>query len=177
MTGKYVLLLRGINVNPTTRISMADLRDAVAGIGYENVTTLLQSGNVIVECSRKPDARALQDAIMERSGVSARVIALRASEFRKLADENPLLEVSEDLSKSVITFLDAPIVPGDIDRPAADDLAPEQLVITPTAIYQWCPLGILKSRLSPAWWRQFGTAATTRNVRTVNRILAALDTD
>jgi hypothetical protein len=75
----------------------------------------------------------------------------------------------------VITFLDGDIVPAKVDRPSDADLAPERLVIEARAIYQWCPLGILQSRLKPAWWKQFGPLATTRNVRTANRILAAAD--
>jgi uncharacterized protein (DUF1697 family) len=177
MTGKYVLLLRGINVNPTTRVAMTDLRDAVAGLGHEKVVTLLQSGNVILESVRRPNVPALEEAIDATSGVNARAIVLSAADFRRVAGANPLLDVSDDLSKMVVTFLNTPMDPSDIDRPDDAALDPERLVLTPHAIYQWCPLGILNSKLGPAWWRQFGTTATTRNVRTVNRILAALDAD
>ncbi len=83
-------------------------------------------------------------------------------------------DAGDDLSKLVITFLGDDIVPGEVDRPSDADLEPERLVVTPRAIYQWCPSGILQSRLKPSWWRQFGPVATTRNVRTVNRILAAV---
>ena len=43
------------------------------------------------------------------------------------------------------------------------------------AVYQWCPLGVSKSRVKPAFWRSLGPVATTRNQRTVDRILAELD--
>ena len=71
----------------------------------------------------------------------------------------------------VITFLDGDIKAAEVEHPSDDDLAPERLVISRRAIYQWCPDGILKSKLKPAFWRQFGPVATTRNVRTANRIL------
>jgi uncharacterized protein (DUF1697 family) len=160
-------------VNPSTRVGMAELRELVSDAGYSEVRTLLQSGNVILESGARPDAAALEAAIIARTGVKSRAVVLGLDEFRRIAEANPLLEVSDDLSKMVITFLDGDIVPADVERPSDADLAPERLVIKTRAIYQWCPNGILKSQLKPAWWRQFGPVATTRNVRTVNRILEA----
>ena len=154
---------------------MSELREIVAGLGHENVSTVLQSGNVILDSQRRPDVAELESAITARTGVRSRVVVLSLEEFRALAAANPLLDESDDLSKMVITFLDDDVVPDEIERPADTELAPERLVITPRAIYQWCPLGILQSRLKPAWWRQFGPVATTRNVRTVERILAVAD--
>lgn len=170
----YVILLRGINVNPSTRIAMAVLRELIAGLGHAKVTTLLQSGNVIVESDTTPDAAELAAAILERTGVTSPVIVLRATEFREIVDANPLRDAGDDPSKLVITFLDGAIEPASIARPTDAALAPERLVITPRAVYQWCPDGILQSGLKPAWWRQFAPIATARNVRTAERILEAL---
>ena len=170
-----MLLLRGINVNPTTRVAMADLRALLTDLGFERVTTILQSGNVIADSRTAPDVAAIESAIASGTGVKSRLVVLTLGELRTLATANPLLDVSDDLSKMVITFLDGDIVPSEIDRPTDAELAPERLVITKRAIYQWCPLGILQSQLKPSWWRQFGPVATTRNVRTVNRILDAAD--
>jgi uncharacterized protein (DUF1697 family) len=177
MTDKYVLLLRGINVNPTTRVAMSELRELVSDAGYSGVRTLLQSGNVILESAIVPDVHGLESAIASRTGVKSRVVVLSLADFRRIADANPLLGVSDDLSKLVITFLDGDVVPAEVERPSDSDLAPERLVIVGRAIYQWCPDGILKSRLKPVWWRQFGPVVTTRNVRTVNRILDAAASD
>jgi uncharacterized protein (DUF1697 family) len=175
MTGRYVLLLRGINVNPATRVAMADLRSLVGELGYAGVKTLLQSGNVILDSEEPPDAAALESAIVSKTGVKSRVVILKLDAFRALVDANPLLDVSDDLSKMVITFLDGDIAPAEVDRLSDEELAPERLVLTERAIYQWCPDGILQSKLKPAFWKQFGPVATTRNVRTANRILELAD--
>jgi uncharacterized protein (DUF1697 family) len=155
---------------------MADLREVLAEAGYPGARTLLQSGNVILESASPPKVDGIEEAIASRTGVKSRVVVLSRAEFGKIAAANPLLDVSDDLSKMVITFLDGDITPRDIERPTDDELSPERLVIAKRAIYQWCPDGILKSQLKPAWWRQFGPVATTRNVRTVNRILEAAAT-
>ena len=157
---------------------MADLRELLDEAGYPGARTLLQSGNVILSSSTIPDVAAIEKAIIARTGVKSRVVSLDVTEVAKIAAANPLLndaaiQQRDDLSKMVITFLDGDIVPAEIERPGDDELAPERLVIHKRAVYQWCPNGILKSQLKPSWWRQFGPVATTRNVRTVNRILTA----
>jgi uncharacterized protein (DUF1697 family) len=157
---------------------MSDLRALLIGLGYEDVRTLLQSGNVLLSSPKRPAVAPIESAIASETGVRSKVVVLSVDEFRAIAEANPLLDdpaIQErnDLSEMVITFLDGDIVPGEIERPSDADLAPERLVITPRALYQWCPDGILQSRLKPAWWRQFGPVTTTRNARTVTRILAA----
>ena len=168
---RWVVLLRGINVNPSTRIAMADLRDILIGLGYSNPKTLLQSGNVILDSDVPPDAAAIAAAIHSRTGMTSPVVALPIQEFRAIVEANPLKDAGDDPSRLVITFSAGPIDPGSIDRPTDDALAPERLVVTERAIYQWCPDGILQSKLKPAWWKQFASVVTARNVRTANRIL------
>jgi uncharacterized protein (DUF1697 family) len=175
MTGKWVVLLRGINVNPSTRIAMADLRALVEELGYSQVTTLLQSGNVILESDAVPDTKALSAAILAKTGVKSSVIALQLEDFRAIVDANPLVGAGDDDSKLVVTFIDGDIVPGEIEHLSDDELGDERLVLAPRAIYQWCPDGILKSKLGPKFWKQFAPTVTARNVRTVNRILALAD--
>ena len=52
---KYVLLLRGINVGGKNKVSMADLKDAIASLGYENVITYINSGNIIFDTTDNID--------------------------------------------------------------------------------------------------------------------------
>lgn len=167
---KYVALLRGINVGPTTKVAMADLRAAFAR--YDDVTTLLQSGNVVFSAtSFGPSALiALEDEIARSTGMQARIVVLAAADFLAISAANPLVGVADDDSKLVTTFLDKP--PRDVVVP--DGIEPEQVVVTDAAIYQWCPLGVSKSKLSPTWWRRLGPLATTRNQRTIDKIAALL---
>jgi uncharacterized protein (DUF1697 family) len=175
MTDRYVLLLRGINVNPSTRVAMSDLRELVSELGYSEVKTLLQSGNVILDSDSVPDVAALESAIITKTGVKSRVVILSVGALREIVEANPLLGVGDDLSKMVITFLSGDIRPSTVERPSDEELGEERLVLTKRAIYQWCPDGILKSHLKPAFWRQFGPTLTARNVRTANRILEAAE--
>jgi uncharacterized protein (DUF1697 family) len=183
MTGRadvWVVLLRGINVNPSTRVAMADLRALLSGLGFEDVRTVLQSGNVLLKSPKRPAVGPIEAAIVKETGVQSKVVVLSLADFRRIAAANPLLADSgdhprDDLSKMVITFLDGDIVPDEVERPSEAALAPESLVVTTRSLYQWFPDGILRSKLKPSWYRQFGPTLTARNARTVNRILAAAD--
>ena len=168
---RYVALLRGINVGTAKRLGMADLRAVFERLGFTNVRTLLQSGNVVFDSARAPVASAIETAIAS-TGVSARVLVLSASAFRTIVDANPLREVSVDHSKAVVTFVEA--MPASVDRPAAADLEPELLEIGKDALYQWLPDGTLATKIKPAFYKPLGLY-TARNLRTVDKLVAMLD--
>ncbi len=167
---KFVALLRGINVGSANQVAMRDLVRAFER--YTDVATHLRSGNVVFSApSFGPSALiVLEDDIATATGVQARVLVLDGPSFTAIAAANPLLEVATDPSRLVTTFLEAP-KPG-LDVPSA--LAPEQLVVTDSAIYQWCPDGISKSKVPPAFWRKVGPVATARNQRTVEKLVTML---
>jgi len=162
-----VALLRGINVGPSSRIAMADLRELFAAEGCTSVQTLLQSGNVIY--SGDANSEQLERAVLARFGYASRVLVLTAQEFREVAEANPL--TGDDPSKLVITFIEG--VPAGLTVPTVEP--PELFELTDRALYQWCPDGLLKSRVPPKFWRELGPRATSRNLRTVDRMLALLD--
>ena len=166
---KYVAMLRGINVSPTTRVAMPDLRAAFGK--YTDVETILQSGNVVFSAPAfGPSALvALEDDIANKTGFEARVIVLPADDFRAVVAANPL--TGDDPSRLVTTFLDGP-PPARLTLPG--DLGDEKIVVTDAAIYQWCPNGVSKSKLTPAWWKRLGPLATGRNQRTLEKIAALL---
>ena len=84
----HVALLRGINVGGRGRVAMADLRELVASLGYEDVATYVQSGNVVLT-GGSVDAAALEAAIEERLGVSSAVVVLSREELERVVADNP----------------------------------------------------------------------------------------
>ncbi|WP_348790157.1 DUF1697 domain-containing protein [Leifsonia sp. NPDC080035] len=168
-------LIRGINVGGSTRVAKADLAASFEQAGFRDVVTLLQSGNVVFAADVAPteaDAATVSAELRRRSGVDAGVVLLTGPEFRRIAAANPLS--GDDDARLVVTFLDHE-VPRGIDVPEPDGLAPEELRLGTRAVYQWCPLGVSKSRVPASFWRSLGPVATARNQRTVQRILAELD--
>jgi hypothetical protein len=92
----YVGLLRGINVGHAKRVAMADLRALVEKLGYGDVRTLLNSGNIVFTgpgASPEDAAARIEAALSSRLGVSARVTVLTAAQLAAAAAANPLLGI------------------------------------------------------------------------------------
>ena len=89
MANRHVALIRGINVGRAKRVAMADLRELLAELGYRDVQTLLNSGNVVFSGGREKPARMgkrIEAAMAERLGVSARVTVLIAAAFATVVE-------------------------------------------------------------------------------------------
>jgi len=173
----HVALLRGVNVGTAKRVPMADLRGAAVDLGHERPATVLNSGNLVFSAAGPlgaRDADALRAAVRERTGVDAELVVLAADAFRRIAAANPLRDGAHEPRTVSVAFAQAgrPVV---AEAPPASDLAPELMVVTGEAVYQWLPSGVLASRAPAAWWRSLGVPVTARNDATVRRIEALLE--
>jgi uncharacterized protein (DUF1697 family) len=91
----HIALLRGINVGGRNRVAMADLREVVLGLGYTDVATYIQSGNVVFtseEADTAMIAAALEGAIAEHLGVRPKVVVLTHAELARVVADNPFPE-------------------------------------------------------------------------------------
>jgi uncharacterized protein (DUF1697 family) len=86
----YVALLRGVNVGGVN-MKMADLAEVVRGLGYENVKTVLASGNVLFESQDAAAAvkDALETALRSAFGYEAWVHVLKVAQVQKIIDAFP----------------------------------------------------------------------------------------
>jgi uncharacterized protein (DUF1697 family) len=83
---RYVALLRGININPATRVAMADLRALLEGLGYAGVRTHLQSGNALFTADEEPPERiaaAIERRTADELGRAVAVVVRTAEERRR----------------------------------------------------------------------------------------------
>lgn len=167
---RVVGLLRGVNLGPSRRLRMADLRDAVESLGHTDVATYLQSGNVVFTPAAGAGTdlgAAITAALRARAGLEAGVLTRTGGEMATIVAANPYDR--EDPTKVVVTFLEAA---GDAAPGAALDLAsfaPEGLTVHGTEIYFDLPDGQARSPLLQALSKQkvFGKVSTSRNWRTV----------
>jgi uncharacterized protein (DUF1697 family) len=170
-----IALIRGINVGKTKRLSMSDLRDLFSNLGYTNVRTLLNSGNVVF-AAPKPStpklAVAIEKAIAAKFEFDVRVVVITAPALNKIIDENPLLDVAADFSRHFIAFGpdSAAWVPLRVLQ--QQSWAPDVLAMTSRAAYLWCEAGAIDSKLSLAFGRNAGGRITLRNWATVLKIQA-----
>jgi uncharacterized protein (DUF1697 family) len=175
MAGRHIALIRGINIGRAKRVAMADLRALVTDLGYCDVRTLLNSGNVVftIPGTARGDAGArIEQAMTKRLGVSARVIVLTDAELATAITGNPLREIADDPSRLLVTVLTNPTDRAKLKPLTRQDWAPEALAIGARVAYLWCPRGMLKSGVATAVGRVLGDAATTRNWATMTKLHA-----
>jgi uncharacterized protein (DUF1697 family) len=175
MEGKQVALIRGINVGRAKRVAMADLRALVEDLGYSEVRTLLNSGNVVFgapETDKLDSAARIEEALSTRLGVSARVIVLTAEELATVVTGNPLVGVADDPSRLLVAVLANQADRSRLEPLKEQDWTPEVLDIGARVAYLWCPDGVLASRLAKAVGQLLGDTLTTRNWATIIKLHA-----
>lgn len=178
VTNRVVALLRGVNVGTAKRIAMADLRALVEGLGFGDVRTLLNSGNVVFTLPGRTSGDAaprIEQAIATQLGVTTRVMLLSGKELSEAVHGNPLRETADDPSRLLfVVFRDtkamAPL------RPMLEERwAPESLALGRRVAYLWCANGLLESRLWKQVDRAARDAATARNMTTMTKLLALVE--
>jgi uncharacterized protein (DUF1697 family) len=171
----YIALLRGINVGTAKRVAMADLRALVEKLGYSDVRTLLNSGNMIFTgpvAAAEDAAARIEAALARRLGVSTRVTVLTAGELAAAAGANPLGDAATNPSRLLVAVLSSHADRSLLKPLLKQEWAPEALAVGARVAYLWCPDGIIESRVAKAVGRALGEAVTMRNWATVTRLLA-----
>ena len=177
MAGRYVALIRGINVGRAKRVAMADLRTLLSRLGYSDIRTILNSGNVVFSAPRQPTSRIgkrVEEAMSEQLGVSGRVTVLTAAEFSRVVEENALGERANDPSRLLVAFCSDASRLKQLEAVKRQKWAPEAMAAGSLAAYLWCSEGILESPLLQVVGRALGESTTTRNWATVGKVQAAL---
>jgi uncharacterized protein (DUF1697 family) len=174
---RQIALLRAVNLGPVNRVKMADLRALLEAGGYEDVRTLLQSGNVVLTSGKAPDAvaRELEDLIERELGVKTDVIVRTRDELAGAIARNPIAEADEQPKRCQVSFLDAEPDAAAVERLAAVDVAPERFEISGREVYAWHPDGLQRSKLARALGEGLGVRATARNWNTVKKLLELAD--
>jgi uncharacterized protein (DUF1697 family) len=187
----YISMLRGINVGVSKKVAMEALRQVYTGLGFDNVQSYVQSGNVVFD-SAEPEAAVLAgqiEAHIEQTfGFSVLVFVRSAPYIQRIIAANPFVRggadpgniiqgdpgniIQGDPGKLHVTFFYTPPDPqvlGSLSLPAAagdDRFAPGE-----GAVYLFCPNGYGKTRLSNDFFeRRLKVSATTRNWNTVNAL-------
>lgn len=176
-TGRYALLLRGVNVGTKNALPMADLRAILARIGCVDVATYVQSGNAVLTTSLSK-ARLLAAVEAELATYMGRPIATTArtpAELKAILAGNPFAGVVQEPKHLCVTFLSGPPEAAGLAPLLARDWSPERFHVSGSEIYAWFPAGQGRSELAAAIGRlKLEGTATTRNWNTVVKLDALL---
>jgi len=175
---RMVALLRGVNVGGHRRVPMADLRALCGRIGFDDVATYIQSGNVVFTAAggATKAAATLAAGIERRFGFPVDVIVRTAADWARYASGNPFPGASEKEPERVMLLLtrDRPLAGGPAAL-AGRASAGERVAAVGDAVWIHFPEGVGRSKLAPALIdRLLGSPATARNRKTVLALQAIL---
>jgi len=171
----FLALIRGINVGGHTMIAMADLRDLLTKLGFTEVRSLLQSGNLIFQGQRKTTAqleRLLEAETEKRLGLKTDFFVRTPAEWESLIAQNPFRKEAErDPGHLVVLFLKNVPDAGNVDALRAAISGREVIQAKGNHAYVVYPDGQGRSRLTNALIeKKLGTRATARNWNTVLKL-------
>ncbi|RZJ31896.1 MAG: DUF1697 domain-containing protein [Flavobacterium sp.] len=176
----HLALLRGINVSGQKLIKMEDLRKLMADAGFENVSTYIQSGNIIFEgreTSKAKVAEAIKALIKENYGWDVGVLMLNHSDLKKAIDGNPFLkDKNVDLKQLYVTFLSDNPTTENIEKFATANTENDVAVISGDVMYLKYFHGAGKTKLTNALIEnKLKLVATTRNWNTTLKLMELLE--
>lgn len=171
----YIAMLRGINVSGHKTIKMEHLRALCSGLGFRNVETYVQSGNIVFQTAIENPAalsKRIGETILHSFGFDAPVIVRTSKEMRNVIVNNPFLkEKNVDSSKLHVTFLSETTQKGSLKKLEALSTSPDRFYAAPQEIYLFCPGGYGETKLSnSAIEKALSVRATTRNWKTTNAL-------
>jgi uncharacterized protein (DUF1697 family) len=169
---RLVALLRGINLGSKRRVAMADLRELMAELGYEDVRTVLQSGNIVFTGAKAKARETLETGLEDRYGFKVDVVLRTMEELHAVVNDEPFGDEADNLTRYFVVFLPSKPNAKALDALAEKDFAPDRFEAGGRELYAWCPEGVQNSALMRALGKPgLAETATVRNMSTVKKLL------
>ncbi len=166
----YIAFLRGINVGGQKKIKMVDLRELFESLGFQNVQSYIQSGNVVFTSEGEVFASKIEKAILDSYGWEVPVFVRTPSEIEDVLSQCPFDD--DKKVKSYFSLLYTVPSQENIEIASQISYPNEEFHISPQCIYFYCSTGYGKAKLSNNWFeKKLGVPATARNYRTLTKIL------
>ncbi|TNH25202.1 DUF1697 domain-containing protein [Micromonospora orduensis] len=171
---RYVALLRGVNVG-TTRLAMADLRRIVSDLGHEDVSTYLQSGNVVFGSAVRDAeklAAGIERALADELGLAVPVLVRSAREVAAVAGGNPYAAIEDDPTRLLVAFLRSAPAKSTVDALVVPGGENVSFTVTGREIFLHFPDGGYgRTKFANAYLeKKLAVVATTRNWKSVRAL-------
>jgi len=167
-------MLRGINLGAHKKVPMPALKALYESLNFKNVSTYIQSGNVVFEHDESLEGLALklEQKIAEHFGFEVPVILRTLAEMQAVSKENPFLkDATVEAAQLHVTFLAEGPEQVLLDKIQSFSAAPDEFRMVGKTIYLHCPNGYGRTKLTNNFFEQkLKLTATTRNWKTVNEL-------
>ena len=175
---QYIAFLRGINVSGHKKIKMGDLKMLFETLGYQYITTYIQSGNVIFQTESSSIAelkKNIENAIRSHYNFEVAVLLINKQSLSDILDANPFKEdISTgkvDQKRMYFTLLFEKPEYVRIAEILKHDYKPEKLVIRDSTVYFLISKGYGNTKLNNNFFEnKLKVTATTRNFSTLNKL-------
>ncbi|MCG9972797.1 DUF1697 domain-containing protein [Christiangramia crocea] len=171
---RYIAILRGINVGGKKKILMKDLKEVFMEIGYFNIQTYVQSGNVIFDSENDISTTKLEknieNAIEKANKFKVNVIITTPPRLKKIISNNPFKPKADDLKRNYLVLLKKNPKPEDIGE-LENFHSPDEFKIDGDHIYVRYSSKYSDSKLNNNFFEnKLGVSASTRNWRTILKL-------
>lgn len=169
----YIILLRGVNVGGHRKIPMAELRKLLFSLGYENVQTYIQSGNVVLQSEKSSEQIKLQieEEILECFGFDVVILVKLHKKLQHIFSACPF--TPEEKEKSYFMMLDNNPDAKRLEEVSKLSFKDEKFHITDDCIYFYSATGYGRTKFNSNFFeRQLKVNVTARNYKTMLKILA-----
>ena len=171
---RFIALLRGVNVGGNTKVNMAELRASCERLGYENVKTYINSGNVILD-STEADAgkiaSQIQNTIRDDFGLVVSVMVRSMEELQQVVTNNPFNGQFDNHKDMHVFFLADELPDEKLELLLAQHNDEQLIAVDGRTVYCLLGISVVDSTLGKGFLdRKLKVPATARNWRTVKTL-------
>lgn len=172
----HLALLRGINVSGHNMIKMEVLKALLENMGYQNVRTYIQSGNVFIDSEEEHGASvgfAIKQEIFKQLGLDVPIVVVSKEDLEKCFSNNQFLKEKDcDTKKLYVAFISKELNSSAINDLKISQFKPDEAAIDSSRIYVKYAVGAGKTRLDQKYIeKKLNVIATMRNWNTVTKLL------
>jgi uncharacterized protein (DUF1697 family) len=173
---RYISILRGINVGGKRKLLMADLKQLYAQLGFKNITTYIQSGNVVFDFNDNLEnsqiENTISNAIKNKFDYHVPVIIRNIDEYKLLFNNNPfIIDDNFNINQLYITFLKTEPLKENKNDLDIIDFSPTRFKVCGKEIYIFSEERSIDSKLTHnIIEKKLKVDATTRNWKTTTKL-------
>ena len=173
---KYLALFRGINVSGHNMIKMDALKKMLENMGFQNIETYIQSGNIFFDSEEENAASVgfkIKQEISKVFGYDVPVIMISKTDLELCFKNNPYLKEKEcDIKKLYVAFISKELTAAAINDLKISNFKPDEAAIDSNRIYIKYAIGAGKTNLDQKYIeKKLNVVATIRNWNTVTKLL------
>lgn len=174
---RFIGFLRGINVGGRNRLNMKLLVSHLDAVGGLNVTSYIQSGNLLFSSANLPEARKLAAACSKRlddkEGIQSPIVVRSVRDVQKAVSTHPFAQQETDERMVSIGFLSKKVTDTQAALLAQNRSPGDQFLVSGGELYLHTPLGMGKSKLTVGYFdSKLGVTTTVRNMKTLRALIA-----